>query len=286
MISHVLTALLLAAPAGDAPAPAASPFDQVVAAERAFAAQSLRDGLHAAFFANFAEDGVVFDPTPTPGRAKHEGKPRSKGELSWAPAWAAAAASGEFGLSSGPWQFRIPGDAAPPATGWFFTVWRKQQGGGWKVEADLGVSFASDAPFPVEVENGLSGDPAPSRPARPSDGAKARSKIAAAEHALAVAGAKGLGAAVAARADAGLRVYRDGKPPAAGLEAAKALLAGDARTATCVAQRVAAAASGDLGYAYGTCTPAGGDATKAFGYLRVWRLGRDGTWRVFVDVTP
>jgi ketosteroid isomerase-like protein len=274
----MITALLLAA--------TLSPFDEVVAAERAFAALSVKDGLHAAFLANFAADGVVFDPVPTNGRAAHEGKPRSKGTLSWGPAWAAVSSAGDIGFSSGPWEYRIPGEGAPPpSTGWFFTAWRKQPDGAWKVEADLGVSVPLTFTPPTGVTNGWT-SPEPARSPRPSDAAAARAKIATAEHALSVAGAKGLGAAVAAVADPEIRVYRDGKSPAEGPEAASTMLTADARTATCVAARVASSASGNLGYAYGTCTPAGAAAEKTFGYLRVWRRGGDGTWRVLVDVTP
>jgi ketosteroid isomerase-like protein len=278
----MLTALLLATTAITS-----SPFDQVVAAERAFAEASQRDGLHAAFVANFAADGVVFDPVPTNGRAAHEGKPRSKGTLSWGPAWAAVAAAGDLGFSTGPWEFRVPGEGAPPpGTGWFFTAWRKEPDGVWKVEADLGVSCALKYSPPTTVENGLAA-PTTTRAPRPQDAVQARAKIEAAEQSLNTAATAGLGRAIAAVADPSIRVYRDGSAPAAGIGAAQGLLGADARTPTCVPARVTSAAAGGLGYAYGTCTPtAGARETKAFGYLRVWRRQPDGTWRVFVDVTP
>jgi ketosteroid isomerase-like protein len=274
----MITALLLAA--------TLSPFDQVVDAERAFAALSAKDGLHAAFVATFADDGVIFDPTPTNGRKAHEGKPRSKGNLAWGPAWVAVASSGELGFSTGPWEYRVPGEGAPPpGTGWFFTAWRKPPDGVWKVEADLGVSCPLTWAAPTSVENGIP-TPATTRAPRPQDAPRARGKIATAEHEMSVAGTKGLGRAVTTHADPAIRVYRDGSPPASGVDAAGPLLAADARTASCAPARIVSSASGDIGYAYGTCTPTTGDTEKKFGYLRVWRRGEDGTWRIVVDVTP
>jgi ketosteroid isomerase-like protein len=274
----MITPLLLAA--------ALSPFDQVVAAERAFAAAALRDGLHAAFVANFAEEGVVFDPVPTNGRAAHEGKPPSPGTLSWGPAWAATSSAGDLGLTTGPWEFRVGGASEPPpATGWFFSVWRKQPDGVWKVEADIGVGCPLAWSTPASVENGIP-TPSTSRAPRPQDAAQSRAKIATAERALNAAAAKGIGAAVAGVADPAIRAYREGKAPAAGVGAARALLVGDLRAATCVTARIGSSISGDVGYAYGTCTPAAADPEKKFGYLRVWRRGADGAWRVLVDVTP
>jgi ketosteroid isomerase-like protein len=275
----MLTSMLLAA--------TLTPFDQVVAAERAFADASQRDGYHAAFVANFAEEGVVFNPVPTNGRAYHHGKPRSNNTLSWAPAWAAVASSGEIGFSTGPWEYRVQGDPArPPGTGWFFTAWRKQPDGVWKVEADIGVTCALKYAPPATVEDGIP-VPATKRAPRPQVAAQGREKIATAEHLLNTAATKGLGAAVAAVADPSIRVYRDGSAPAAGTGAAATLLTADARKATCAPARVASSISGDLGYAYGTCSPVSGASEgTAFGYLRVWRRQPDGSWRVFVDVTP
>jgi ketosteroid isomerase-like protein len=263
-----------------------TPFDEIVAAERAFAAASPEIGFHAAFVTHFAEDGVVFTPVPTNGRKAHEGKPRAAGTLSWGPAWVAAPSSSDLAFSSGPWEYRVPGENAPsPGTGWFFTAWRRQSDGRWMVEADLGI----DAPFAYDaassqVADALAGSK-PSREIHPGDAAAARAKIATAERALARSGSSGLGGAVTSVADGSIRVYRSGSLPATGTAAAP-LLTADGRKASCVAARIAAAATGDLGYAYGTCTPEGGGDAKPFGYLRVWKRQADGSWRVFVDVTP
>ena len=268
-----------------ATAPTPSAFAQVAAAEQAFAAASLETGYHAAFVAYFAEDGVVFTPVPTNGRKAHDGKPRAAATLSWGPVWVAAPASEDLAFSSGPWEYKAAGDKPPaPGTGWFFSAWRKQPDGRWLVEADLGIQAPFAYVTPDGVDDGLAGSRTP-HPLRPGDAAAARAKIATAERALARSGAAGLGPAVSAVADASIRVYRNGGVPAAGTATAP-LLAADTRKATCVAARVTAAGTGDLGYAYGTCTPeAGGDA-KPFGYLRVWKRQADGSWRVFVDVTP
>jgi ketosteroid isomerase-like protein len=41
--------------------------------------------------------------------------------------------------------------------------------------------------------------------------------------------------------------------------------------------------AGDLGYTYGTYTLGGTQASHGF-YVRVWSRGRDGVWRVALDV--
>jgi ketosteroid isomerase-like protein len=195
-----------------APAPGGTPFEHVVAAERAFAADAIREGHHAAFVTAFAEDGVVFDPTPTNARAKHAGKPRASGTLFWDPAWAVVSSSGDLGFTSGPWQYKEPGDGtSPPATGWFFTAWRKQPDGSFKVEADLGVSAPLNYAAPgdvVDASPASTGAPAP----RPSSAANARVAIVHAERLLARAAASGLGAAVLAVAEPSVRVADRGYP--------------------------------------------------------------------------
>ncbi len=270
----MITAVLLAA--------ALSPFDQVVASERAFAAASLEKGLHEAFLSYLAQDAIIFDPLPAPGRAAHEGKPQSKGKLSWGPAWVAVSSAGDLALSSGPWEFRLNEDTAKePRTGYFFSVWRRQQEGTWKVAVDIGISSPFPFAIPQSVENGSAGAAAPV--VRPSDAANARLGVTHAERKLAKGAKSGLGEATAAQIDPAVRVYRDGKAVAIGRDAARALLAADRRDVTCATDRITAAASGDLGYAYGTCT---GEGSAQYGFLHVWRKQADGTWKIAVDVTP
>lgn len=257
-----------------------APFDQVVAAERAFAADSPVLGLHPSFVAHLAPDATVFQPTPTGGIAAHQGKPPSKGTLSWGPAWAGVAGSGDLAVTSGPWEYRVSGDGAPPpATGWFFSVWKRQADGGWKVRADIGVDCPLGYAAPASVENGLAGPASAVRPAGGHDAAKARGRLNAAETRLLEDAKTGIGAAVAKRSDDATRVYRDGTCPAAG-PAGRAILANDTRALVCAAERIELASTGDLGYAYGTCTA--GDAKT--GYLRVWRRGADGRFFVLADV--
>src|SRR5258705_12887401 len=91
----MLPAILLAA--------ALSPFDQVVASERAFAAASLEKGLHEAFLLYLAPDSIAFVPLPAPARKEHEGQPPTTVKLSWGPAWVAVSSAGDLALSTGPW---------------------------------------------------------------------------------------------------------------------------------------------------------------------------------------
>ena len=89
----MIAALLLAAQL--------SPFDQVVASERAFAAASLQTGLHESFLANLAPDAISFMPLPVPARPVHEGKPPASGKLNWGPTWVAVSSAGDLALSTG-----------------------------------------------------------------------------------------------------------------------------------------------------------------------------------------
>ena len=108
----------------------------------------------------------------------------------------------------------------------------------------------------------------------------------AAERTFSFAGKTGIGAAVAAQADPLVRVYREGQAAAIGPVASRVLLATDQRKMTCTPDHTVGSASGDLGYAYGTCAGEGSDASSKVGFLRVWRKQPDGSWKILVDVTP
>lgn len=118
----------------------------LVQAERAFAKMSVDTTQRQAFLANFADDGVWFDPgpsntrealrTPPPAAAAAEAAART---LDWEPVNGDMSASGDLGYTTGPWVRTVRGADRPPATGWFFSVWKRQGDGPWRVAADFGI---------------------------------------------------------------------------------------------------------------------------------------------------
>src|SRR5262245_35816190 len=266
MARMVLAALLLS-----------TSFDQIVAAERAFAADSPVLGLHGAFLKHLSDDAIVFDPTPVPGPARHRDKPPSKGTLSGGPAWAAVARSGDFGFTSGPAEYRVPGEEKPSYTGWFFSVWEKQPSGDWKVRVDIGVSCPLTYVAPTTVDDGLAGAEAPKAN-------RDRSSLAAAEAKLEADLRVRAGAALVSRMDDRTRIHRENTCPATGA-AARELAEKDTRKLDCKPLRIDLASSGDLGYAYGSCAAVDGDPELKTGFARAWRRLPDGSWRLLADVT-
>ena len=154
-----LLAIALAMPA------TAEDFEDLVSAEKAFAADAGARSTQDAFLAALADDGLVFAPGPTNGKRVWEARPADKNRLEWAPAVAEIAVSGDLGYTSGPWRFTPAGADKPSAFGHFFTVWKKQPDGKWRVLVDHSVSHA-EATFPEKVlrRGGLGVGPAPTWP--------------------------------------------------------------------------------------------------------------------------
>ena len=149
---HIKAALALLLWAATAGAAMATDFDDMVAAERAFAADAGARGTREAFLAALAEDSLVFQPGPTSGQRTWAAREAGKDRLEWAPAMAEVATSGDVGYTVGPWRFTPEGAEAPAATGWFFTLWRKQADGHWKVLLEHGIS-APATQFPATVQH-------------------------------------------------------------------------------------------------------------------------------------
>ncbi|MGH9424802.1 MAG: YybH family protein, partial [Terriglobia bacterium] len=111
----------------------------LIEAERAFAATSLAKGTRAAFLEFLAEDSVLFRPGPIPGKKWIEEHPAPSTFLTWEPAFADVAQSGDLGYTTGPWEIRPTGPKdKPTAYGHFVSVWKRQTDGLWKVVVDLG----------------------------------------------------------------------------------------------------------------------------------------------------
>src|SRR5882762_3154427 len=100
-------------------AAASTGLDSLAAAEKGFAATSGEKGMKTAFLANLADDGIVFRPGPVNGQQWWRARPESKDELRWGPSYAELSGAGDLGFTTGPWEFRSPGEKEPQAYGQF-----------------------------------------------------------------------------------------------------------------------------------------------------------------------
>lgn len=149
--THAALVLALAATLAWPTLATAGDYEDLVAAEKAFAADSAARGTRDAFLAALADDGVVFEPGPVAGKPAWLARPAAGAKLEWAPEMAEVASGGDLGYTSGPWRLTPAGADAPRAFGHYLSVWRKGADGQWKLLVDHGVGHG-EVPFPAQVQ--------------------------------------------------------------------------------------------------------------------------------------
>ena len=259
--------------------------DDVLAADRAFAARAADSGTQAAFVEFLASDAVLFRPSVVNGQEWLRTHEEATGRLEWSPATGFASCDGQSAVTLGPWTYR---QDASSESGFYLTVWRKSASGAWEVVLDHGVDGPPGAPRP--------GNPAAFPMTRP---AAAAGTCAPGGHADGLASAdatldaaiekKGVDAALRRVLVPGALELRDGHapaPPSTDWPRDDADLGAPLDATT---RGVATAPGSDLGYTYGELARRG--QGKASGevravFLRIWV--RDGkSWRVAADMlTP
>jgi hypothetical protein len=110
-------------------------------AELNFARHSAMFGRNAAFVYNLADYSVMFmGKWVTNSLQLWKERKADPVVLKWEPEFMDIAASGDFGISTGPWELQeFRPNTNPLSTGYFLTVWKKQTDGIWKVNLDAGV---------------------------------------------------------------------------------------------------------------------------------------------------
>lgn len=266
MKSSLFVLLAVAATAAAAQASPRCPeaqgsLDQMVRTEYAFAERA-QSSVRDAFLEYLADDSLVLEPAPTPGRPFYEAAKPSSSKLQWYPA--AAAADTDLGFTTGPWIYT--GADGSHAYGHFLTVWKRDGQCHWRAEFDGGISHAAPAnPEPKLV-------PGATPAARP---AATVQKFAAGDpidRAIAdfqrTAQQDGLGAGLRTYArDGDFRFYIEGTPPMNAGSASDLLKAGSAVEAWNEKVR-GRSTDGSLAYAVGEFT----DAKKgSHSYAQIWQ---------------
>lgn len=254
--------------------PAMDDARSLAAAESAFAAHSAREDMRVAFLEAFAPDGVFVRAGWVNAREWLTPRTAPAIVLDWRPAYAEVAASGDLGLSTGPWKITSKTDpGAAPAYGQFVSVWKREAGGPWRVLVDLGISH----PQPTYWDRPLETVAVAADPAQPGDTIEAAERRFADE-----ARANGPRSAYAKHGSSALRLYRNGASPMAGKQASIAWPALDEERRAWTVEKSETARSGDFGYARGAYAAAPGAKPDGW-YLRVWHR-EAGAWRVALDV--
>jgi ketosteroid isomerase-like protein len=276
----LLPGAVLAADTGLPPAQ-----QQLFDTERAFVRLAADKGFRDSFYAYFADDGVAFNPHPFRVRTALAGQPPSPGPMgaTWAPVYGDVSQAGDLGWDTGPLQFE-GGNGAPPRNGMFFSVWKRQADGAFRVVLDVGGDTpAAVVPMSEPAHSSWRAD---SGPAATVDVAAAREQLLGVERAfLATAAQESLGRAYGSRLSDEARVHRPDAMPVVG--AALGDWANGQRAQAHGEPLFAdVAASGDLGYAWGSYELSGA-ATGAGYYARVWKKDPRGDWRIVMDtVSP
>jgi ketosteroid isomerase-like protein len=275
----VLLAFIISAAGAETSGPNA--LQSLVQAEKNFAQMAVEKNIRDAFLANLADKAIVFDPGPVNGKELYRKRPASDAQLTWQPIFADVARAGDLGYTTGPWEFKKnKGDEKPSAYGQFLSIWKKQSDGEWKVVLDGGIDHS--APInkqpPVEiVPNELASKDK-------IDLKTARLALAAAEKEFDTASEKDAGAALIDAAAPNIRVFRNGRFPAVGRDAAQLMIGYDHGKLKSKSAGSGISRSGDLAYSYGGYTNERLDGTEHGYFITIWRMSVGGEWQLAVDV--
>jgi len=284
-VKNAVSALLYLAASLATPASAAVDPAPILRAEYAFAAAAATRGLRDAFLEYAAPDGVLFRPRAVSAHEFMSAAPATPTRLEWYPAFAALAASGDLGFTTGPWVVRREAGGPAVAQGHYLTVWKQQQGGAWRYVLDHGVSHEALTSQPAALSAGTESGNDPGfttfsrREAALEELARANDDL---DAALIVEGPL----ALTTHLDDMSRVYREGALPVLGVAAARASLAEEGARIAAQRAGIDVAQSGELGYTYGYGRTARDDAAEDRVYVRIWQRVA-GAWRILIDLeTP
>lgn len=252
----------------------------LVDSEHAFAQRANDQNTKSAFLAFLADDAVIFQPGLLPGKQTYEKREANNSLLSWNPAFADIAASGELGFTTGPWEYRKDkGDKQAVVHGNYVSLWRKQSDGQWKVIIDLGISNPPPTTPIIKVDH-------------PNNLAKLAKSSATIEQAKLLETDEANGkkpnihseVLLALLAD-DARVLRNDHAPFIGKKAIKDYLLAKPENANWQPIKAEVAQSYDFGYSYGTLSIVGSDGAQKGYYVRFWRKQKDGQWKIVLDIT-
>jgi len=246
-------------------------------AERSFSRYAGEHGVKDSFVAHFAPDSIDFEPDPGPAIARISAWPAPKraSVLSWGPVFVDLSRAGDMGYTTGPTLGHDVGEnPRPDRHGYYFSVWRRQPNGDWKVAIDIGIATPGAESHAPELRAAST----------PGYAKGAASEIPTQREAiLALEREPG---ADAKHASAETRLHRDGVFPILGRDAVVADLAKRAGPTQSQPVDVVVSSSADLAFGYGSLSrgETGGSVSEHGYYARVWKRNPTGAWEMVAQI--
>lgn len=264
----------------------------LVAAERAFAHTSVEKGIRDSFLEFFSDDAINFQPHPVKAREAILSRPappvRPPVTLNWEPVWADVSAAGDLGYTTGPYTLTDNSpERRPTRHGYYFSVWKKQPSGDWKVALDLGIQVPSP---PAQMPAFHAVKAVQVRAPGFASLEAGRAAVKELERELQQrAQARGLSKAMLDYLTDESRLHRQGMLPMIGRDAIRAFLSQKSLSASWEPMGADIARSGDLAYVYGSYelkdNPRAGATIEKGYYARVWKRMADGKWKLALETT-
>jgi hypothetical protein len=289
LLSGILLTLLLPA-GGNQKKSLPAALESLVNTEREFASTSLKEGMRASFMKYFADDGISLSPRPHLYKESASKTPPPANPLArtlyWEPILADVSLSGDLGYTMGPSSLKDKEKQDVPVWyGFYFSIWKKQNDGTWKVAVDVGTGSTSV----VEKYFGRQLVPAPHgffKVRGIAAGGKAASReLSDLEKTFSqnvITG--GARSAYQKVLDAHACVMREGLVPIKGKDAILAYLVKGTALRSIEPMRAEVSRAGDLGYTYGAYRENKNANDPTGYYARVWRKAAKKKWVLVVEV--
>lgn len=258
----------------------------MVAAEQAFIQMAKDKNTRDAFLHFLHDDAVtVGSYGPITGKESIRKQKADASLLSWSISFCDISSAGDLGYNVGPWEFFANRtDSLPVAWGHFHSIWKKQPDGSWKNMLDIGIShdslFAREALHTSALSLKTPAMKTPALQATVSLMNQEKSFLAAVNEQGALAYVN--------NASKEIRFSRQGEHPIITAADKAAFLKRISLYSNQKLMDGGIAASGDLGYVYGTVDASvsvdGRQETKRGTYLRVWKKEDGKNWKLVLDV--
>lgn len=245
---------------------------RMVATERAFAAATAEVGVRDGFLAFFADDAVRVVGSPeaavVPARAALEAQALQKlpiaNQLIWEPFTGHVSSDGTLGWLTGGYVQLNQAQRDVVAQGAYFSVWKRQANGTWRVWLDEGINlpqvWQGAAPFRVAPD--------------PDTGATGTSSETVDQAEASIAASRD---AWLARLGKDVRLHINARMPIVGREAVTSTPPAEMRYRVL---RTEAAASGDLAVTIGSFDMVRGSGPTHGTWVRVWKRDITAHWRI------